>query len=30
LWEKEPLDLQALEQERQVRVRQKPYVYQPD
>ncbi len=30
LWEKDPLDLKTLEQERQVRVRQKPYVYQPD
>lgn len=30
LWDKAPIDLDDLEKSRQIRVRQKPYVYQTD
>lgn len=30
LWEKDPVDLEELSRAQQVKVRQKPYVYQPD
>jgi hypothetical protein len=30
LWDKQPLELDELEKSREVKVRQKPYVYQTD
>lgn len=30
LWDKSPLDLDELQRAQEVRVKQKPYVYQPD
>lgn len=30
LWEKDPIDLDQMQRSRNARVKQKPYVYQPD
>jgi len=30
LWDRDPLDLDQLQRAQEIRVKQKPYVYQPD
>ncbi len=30
LWDKDPLNLEELQRAKEVKVKQKPYVYQPD